>query len=98
MTAPATAGGGVEERVSAVVVNYNSRRHALACVSSLRSEGVAEVVVADNGIGLPEAPDDPSAEGRLGLHLVPRLAQQARAALQLHSDGGTRATLRFAVA
>jgi len=34
----------------------------------------------------------------LGLHLVPRLAQQARAALQFHSDGGTRATLRFAVA
>ncbi len=60
--------------------------------------GEAEVVVADDGIGLPDAPDRLSAEGRLGLHLVPRLAQQARAALRLDSDGGTRATLRFAVA
>ncbi len=60
--------------------------------------GLAEVEVADDGIGLPEAPDRPAAEGRLGLHLVPRLAQQAQAALQLRSDGGTRATLRFAVA
>ena len=60
--------------------------------------GEAEVVVADDGVGLPDAPDRPSAEGQLGLHLVPRLAQQARAALRLDSNGGTRATLRFAVA
>jgi two-component system, sensor histidine kinase PdtaS len=60
--------------------------------------GLAEVVVADDGVGLPEMPDRPSAEGRLGLHLVPRLAKQAHAALRLDSDRGTRATLRFAVA
>ncbi len=61
--------------------------------------GLAEAVVADDGVGLPETPDRPAAEGRLGLHLVPRLAQQAQAALQFHSDdGGTRATLRFPVA
>lgn len=34
--------------VSAVVVNYNARDHLLACVRSLRAEGIAEVVVADN--------------------------------------------------
>jgi two-component sensor histidine kinase len=60
--------------------------------------GEAEVVVADDGVGLPDEPDRPSAQGQLGLHLVPRLAQQARAALRLDSDGGTRATLRFALA
>jgi len=60
--------------------------------------GLAEAVVADDGVGLPDAADRPAAEGRLGLHLVPRLAQQAQAVLQLHSDGGgTRATLRFPV-
>jgi N-acetylglucosaminyl-diphospho-decaprenol L-rhamnosyltransferase len=34
--------------VSAVVVNYNARDHLLACVRSLRAEGIADVVVADN--------------------------------------------------
>ena len=36
-------------RVSAVVVNYNAGAHLAACVRSLRSEGVGEVVVVDNG-------------------------------------------------
>lgn len=35
--------------VSAVVVNYNACHHLLECVRSLRAEGVADVVVADNG-------------------------------------------------
>lgn len=34
--------------VSAVVVNYKARDHLLACVRSLRDEGVDDVVVADN--------------------------------------------------
>ncbi len=34
--------------VSAVVVNYNTRDHLLQCVRSLRSDGVARVVVVDN--------------------------------------------------
>lgn len=33
---------------SAVVVNYNARDHLLACVQSLRAEGVRDIVVADN--------------------------------------------------
>jgi len=62
--------------------------------------GRAEVVVEDDGIGLPDEPDRPVAEGKLGLHLVPRLAQQAKAALQFHpvDGGGARATLRFETA
>ncbi|PLS75920.1 MAG: dTDP-Rha--alpha-D-GlcNAc-pyrophosphate polyprenol alpha-3-L-rhamnosyltransferase [Actinobacteria bacterium] len=35
--------------VSAVVVNYNARDHMLECVRSLRADGVADIVVADNG-------------------------------------------------
>ncbi|HUR17724.1 MAG TPA: glycosyltransferase family 2 protein [Acidimicrobiales bacterium] len=35
--------------MSAVVVNYNARDHLVECVRSLRSAGVAEIVVADNG-------------------------------------------------
>ncbi len=42
-------GRTLEERVSAVIVNYNTRQHLLDCVRSLREDGVADVVVADNG-------------------------------------------------
>ena len=34
--------------VAAVIVNYNVRDHLLACVRSLRDEGVREIVVVDN--------------------------------------------------
>lgn len=34
--------------VSAVVVNYNARDHMLACVASLRADGVDDLVVVDN--------------------------------------------------
>ncbi len=45
---PTPTGGGGAERVSAVVVNYNTRDHLLECVRSLRAEGIADIVVADN--------------------------------------------------
>ena len=35
--------------VTAAVVNYNAKAYLLECVSSLREERVAEIVVADNG-------------------------------------------------
>lgn len=34
--------------VSAAVVNYNAKRFLLDCVASLRSEGITDIVVADN--------------------------------------------------
>lgn len=52
MTRPRGDGGTVTttgaRAVSAVVVNYNARDHLLACVASLRAEGVDDVVVVDN--------------------------------------------------
>lgn len=41
--------GPGSSRVTAVVVNFNSGNHLLACVQSLRAEGVTDVRVADNG-------------------------------------------------
>ena len=38
-----------KEAVAGVVVNYNAREHLLSCVGSLLGQGVAPVVVADNG-------------------------------------------------
>ena len=51
--------------VAAVIVNYNVRDHLLACVRSLREEGVQEIVVVDNdsrdGSGAALAAADPDA-------------------------------------
>ncbi len=41
----------MNEDVSAVVVNYNAREYLLACMASLSGQGLAMVVVADNGSG-----------------------------------------------
>ena len=51
--------------IAAVIVNYNVRDHLLACVRSLRDEGVREIVVVDNdsrdGSGPALAAADPDA-------------------------------------
>jgi N-acetylglucosaminyl-diphospho-decaprenol L-rhamnosyltransferase len=41
-------GVGAAAQVAAVIVSYNVRDHLLACVASLRADGVQEVVVVDN--------------------------------------------------
>lgn len=58
------------------------------------SNGRAQVVVADNGIGLPGGPI-PQCEGGLGMALIHALSRQAHAELLLSGDGGTRAALDF---
>ena len=90
----------------ALIVNelvMNALRHAFpdgrtgrVRVTLRRAEsGFGEIVVEDDGIGLPEAVPRQVPRHCLGLHLVPRLARQARATLRLESEPGTRATLRF---
>ncbi|HWC10630.1 MAG TPA: glycosyltransferase family 2 protein [Acidimicrobiales bacterium] len=53
------------DELAAVIVNYNVRDHLLACVRSLRDEGVRDVVVVDNdsidGSGPALAAADPDA-------------------------------------
>lgn len=44
-----SASPSASERVAAVIVNYNAGAHLVACVASLRAEGLGEVVVVDNG-------------------------------------------------
>lgn len=58
--------------------------------------GLGEVVVEDDGVGLPEVPPRNTPQGSLGLHLMPRLARQAHATLKLEGGPGVRAILRFA--
>jgi two-component system, sensor histidine kinase PdtaS len=93
----------------ALIVNelvVNAARHAFpagqaGCIRlALRRAGpsLGEVVVSDDGIGLPEPARRSTPQGSLGLHLIPRLARQARATLRLEGreGAGTRATLLFA--
>lgn len=49
--ARATVGAGRAAGVSAVVVNYRSAALTVACVASLRADGVGEVVVVDSASG-----------------------------------------------
>jgi PAS domain S-box-containing protein len=58
--------------------------------------GLGELVVADDGIGIHESQRRNTPQGCLGLHLIPRLARQARASLRTETGTGTRVTLRFA--
>jgi PAS domain S-box-containing protein len=58
--------------------------------------GLGEVVVSDDGIGIADLEDRQTPQGNLGLHLIRRLARQARATLRIAGGHGTRATLLFA--
>jgi two-component sensor histidine kinase len=91
----------------ALIVNelvVNAARHAfphgragtITLLVRQAGPGVGEVVVADDGIGLPETHTRTSPQGCLGLHLMPRLARQARATIRFDAEAGTTATLRFA--
>ena len=64
------------------------------CVSLERvSEHLLELVVRDNGIGLPENLEIAQARS-LGLRLLRTLANQIRGELTVETDGGTRVCLR----
>lgn len=91
----------------ALIVNelvVNAARHAFpdGRGGTIRLElrcpapGLAELVLADDGIGVPESLRRNTPEGCLGLHLVPRLARQAHATMRVENQDGTRVTLRFA--
>ncbi|MDO9709432.1 sensor histidine kinase [Paracraurococcus lichenis] len=91
----------------ALIVNelvVNAARHAFpggqpgSVTLTMRraGPGLGEVVVTDDGIGLPPAHPRNTPQGCLGLHLIPRLARQAHASLKLDGGQGVRATLRFA--
>jgi two-component sensor histidine kinase len=60
--------------------------------------GHARLVLADNGVGLPErASEQPATERGFGLSLIPMLAQQIDAQFRWDHANGTRATLIFPV-
>ncbi len=91
----------------ALIVNelvVNSARHAfpegrpghITITVRRAGPGLGEVVVADDGVGLPEVPRRNTPQGCLGLHLMPRLARQAHATMKLDGSQGVRATMRFA--
>jgi N-acetylglucosaminyl-diphospho-decaprenol L-rhamnosyltransferase len=61
--------GGPGDAVAAVVVNYNSRRHLEVCLTSLRADGVARLVVVDNGSS--DGSEAVAGAGSAGLVWVP---------------------------
>lgn len=63
-------------------------------VEVARRGGDVELVVADDGVGVPTA-FDPSSGGSLGLTLVNSLCRQLDGRLTITSDQGTRCTVTF---
>ncbi len=62
----------------------------------MTAPGEGEIVVEDDGVGLPDSVRQQVPRHRLGLNLVPRLARQAKARLRMEPAGsGTRAVLAF---
>jgi two-component sensor histidine kinase len=60
--------------------------------------GYARLMLADDGVGLPERPSEQPARGRgFGLSLIPMLAQQINGQFRWDRAKGTRATLIFPV-
>jgi len=83
----------------------NSFRHAFPAgwkgspevlVSIRESGGRVEMVLADNGIGLPESADLNKTKS-LGLSLVPMLVRQLEGTIVLERSPGTRAIITFQV-
>jgi PAS domain S-box-containing protein len=73
----------------------NTGRAPSVRVSVSRIDQQIEIVIADNGVGLPVDFDFESAK-TLGTHLVRMLSRQLGATLEVGGTEGTRWTLRFA--
>ena len=77
----------------------NSLKHAFpsgrgsVTVSVVREAEHVELVVRDDGIGIPQPP--PSSGLGLGLELLGTLSRQLKGSFELVSQGGTTATVRF---
>ncbi|NPV51690.1 MAG: histidine kinase, partial [Candidatus Methanofastidiosum sp.] len=59
-----------------------------------RADGSVELVVADDGVGLPED-IDPSSTDTLGLKLVSLLTDQLNGKMTLDVDNGTKFSMVF---
>ena len=98
--AQATASGADRQRAGGQCrpARLPRRRPGVISLTVRRAgPGLGEVVVADDGIGLPEIPRRNTPQGCLGLHLIPRLARQAHATLKLDGAQGVEAvSCRFA--
>jgi len=84
--------------VNAIRHAFPDGRAGQILVTVRRAErGQGEILVEDDGVGLPEAVRRRVPRHCLGLNLAPRLARQARATLSLKAEAGTQARLLFPV-
>jgi len=65
-------------------------------VQALQKDGKAEIIIEDDGIGIPETLSPGDSSG-FGLRLVELLVKQLKGEMRLEREGGTRFVLRFPV-
>ena len=73
---------------------FRGRTEGRISVSVTNADGAVTVVVADDGVGIPETVDFGRSTG-FGLSLVCELARQLGGSIRIERDGGTRIVLNF---
>lgn len=59
------------------------------------NDGTAVLVIADDGIGIPEGKREPKTEGGTGSRIIRSFVKQTRGAMSINVDRGTTVTIRF---
>ncbi len=75
---------------------FNGKSDGVITVTVTRKEKSALIIVADNGIGIPEIVTFQSSKG-FGMQLVSMLTEQINGSIEIERGGGTRFILEFPV-
>jgi PAS domain S-box-containing protein len=75
---------------------FPGKKDGRILVMASLKDGMAEVIVEDNGTGIPESVNVDESSG-FGLRLVALLVKQLKGEIRIERGGGTRFVLRFAV-
>ena len=75
---------------------FDDKTKGLIKISTQVKEGIANLIIADNGKGLPESINIENSTG-FGLILVGMLARQLNGKIKFENENGTKIVLEFKI-